>query len=269
GLPREAAPDVKIPFVTITTPYPGVSPKDIESLVTIPLENELSGIKDIKAITSTSAEGISIVNLEFEPEAVIEEALQLARDRVSRARPDIPEDAEETDVRQISFSDMPILLINLAGPVDETELKQYAEQLEEKLKRVSGVLDVRLSGGRTREFRVQVDPTRLAHYDLGLADVVTAIGNENVHIPGGEVKARSANILVRVPGQFESAREIETVALPRRGDRPVFIRDVATVVDAFQDRSTYSRMNGESSISLGVLKRAGANIVELANEAKR
>src|SRR5690606_33432640 len=215
GLPREAAPDVKIPFVTITTPYPGVSPKDIETLVTIPLENELAGIKDIKAITSTSAEGISVINLEFEPEAIIEEALQLARDRVSRARPDLPEDAEETDVREISFSDMPILMINIAGPVDEIELKRHAEDLEERLKRVSGVLDVRLTGGRTREFRVQVDPTRMSHYDLALSDVVSAIGNENVNIPGGEVKARSANFLVRVPGQFESAKEIETVALPR------------------------------------------------------
>lgn len=268
-LPREAAPDVKIPFVTITTPYPGVSPRDIETLVTIPLENELSGIKDIKAITSVSAEGISIVNLEFEPEAAIEEALQLARDRVSRARSELPEDAEETDVREISFSDMPILMINLAGPIDETELKRYAEDLEDKLKRVAGVLDVRLSGGRTREFRVQVDPTRLAHYDLGLTDVVSAIGNENVNVPGGEVKGRAANFLVRVPGQFETAREIETVALPRRGDRPVFIGDVATVVDGFKDRSTYSRMNGEPSISLGVLKRSGANIVDLADEAKR
>lgn len=267
-LPREAAPDVKIPFITVATPYPGVSPKDIETLVTIPLENELAGIKDIKAITSTSAEGISVINLEFEPEAIIEEALQLARDRVSRARPDLPEDAEETDVREISFSDMPILMINIAGPVDEIELKRHAEDLEERLKRVSGVLDVRLTGGRTREFRVQVDPTRMSHYDLALSDVVSAIGNENVNIPGGEVKARSANFLVRVPGQFESAREIETVALPRRGDRPVFVRDVATVIDGFKDRSTYSRMNGEASVSLGVLKRAGANIVELADEAK-
>lgn len=267
-LPREANPDVKIPFVTVTTPYPGVSPRDIETLVTIPLENELSGIKDIKAITSTSAEGISIISLEFEPDVVIEDALQRCRDRVSRAERELPDDAEDTNVQEISFSDMPILLINLAGPVDEIELKQYAEDLQDKIERIPGVLDVQLSGGRTREFQVQVNPHRLAHYDLGLTDVVNAIGNENVNIPGGEVRARSANFLVRVPGEFTSAQEIESVALPRRGDRPVFVRDVATVIDDFEGRATYSRMNGEPSVSLGVVKRAGANIVDLARTAK-
>lgn len=267
-LPREASPDVKIPLVTVTTPYPGVSPGDIESLVTVPLENELAGVKDLKTITSTSAEGLSIISLEFEPDVVIEDALQRCRDRVSRAEGDLPDDAEESSVSEFSFSDLPIMLLNLAGPVDEIELKRYAEDLQDKLERVPGVLDVQLSGGRTREFRVQVNPTRLAHYDLGLTDVVNAINNENVNIPGGEVKARSANFLVRVPGEFSNASEIEKVALPRRGDRPVFVRDVATVVDGFADRATYSRMNGEASVSLGIVKRAGANIVEVAQGVK-
>ncbi len=268
-LPRESNPDVKIPFVMVTTPYPGVSPKDIETLVTVPLENELSGVKDLKTITSTSAEGVSLINLEFEPEVVIEDALQRVRDRVSRAENQVPEDAEDTLVQEISFSDIPIMLINLAGPVDETNLKQYAEDLQDDLKRISGVLKVQLSGGRTRQFRVQIDPSRLAHYELGIMDVVSAIGNENVNIPGGEVTATKGNFLVRVPGEFTAAQEIENVAITRRGDRPVFIRDVATVVDGFQNRSTYSRMNGESSVSLGVVKRGGANIVDVADEAKR
>lgn len=267
-LPRESNPDVKIPVVMVTTPYPGVSPEDIETLVTIPLENELAGVKDLKTISSTSAEGISVVSLEFEPEIVIEDALQLVRDRVSRAESEIPEDAEDTSVQEISFSDIPIMLINLAGPVDETELKRYAEDLQDDLKRLGGVLKVQLSGGRTRQFRVQVDPNRLAHYQIGIQDVIGAIGNENVNIPGGEVTASKGNFLVRVPGQFANAHEMETVAITRRGDRPVFISDVATVVDGFQDRSTYSRMNGEASVSLGVVKRVGANIVDLAAKAK-
>ncbi len=268
NLPRENNPDVKIPLVTVTTPYPGVSPRDIETLVTIPLENELSGVKDLKTMTSTSAEGISVVTLEFDPEIVIQDALQLVRDRVSRGRTDIPNDAEESDVREISFSDMPIMLINIAGPVDETVLKKVAEDLQDELKRIPGVLDVQLSGGRTREFRVQVNPNRLAHYELGLSDVANAIGNENVNIPGGEVAASSGNFLVRVPGEFGGAAEIENVALPRRGDRPVFVRDVASVIDGFEDRTTYSRMNGEPSVSLGLVKRTGANIVEVATSAK-
>ncbi len=267
-LPREANPDVDIPYVMVTTPYVGVSPKDIETLVTIPIENEVSGIKGLKETTSTSAEGVSIISLEFEPDVVIEDALQKVRDRVSRARTKIPEDAEDTTVQEISFSDMPIMLINIAGSADETVLKKLAEELQSDLERIPGALKVTLSGGRTREFQVQVDPKRLNHYELGLSDVSSAIDNENVNIPGGEVTGTRANFLVRVPGEFTSAREIESVAITRRGDRPVFVRDVADVKDTFAERTTYSRMNGQPSVALGLVKRAGSNIVEVAEEAK-
>lgn len=268
GLPRENNPDVKIPFVMVTTPYVGVSPADVESLVTIPIENEVAGVKDLKTVTSTSAEGVSVVSLEFEPEADITDALQRVREKVSTARTKIPDDVEDTLVQEISFSDMPIMLINLAGNVDETVLKKLAEDLQKDIERLPGALRVQLSGGRTREFRVQVDPNRLAHYDIGLNDVIEAIGNENVNVPGGEVVGRKSNFLVRVPGEFENARDIEDVAITRRGDRPVFVRDLAQVKDDFADRTTYSRLNGRPSVSLGVVKRAGANIVELATSAK-
>ena len=114
-LPRENNPDVKIPFVMVTTPYVGVSPEDVESLVTIPIENEVAGVKDLKTVTSSSAEGVSIVSLEFEPEVDISDALQRVREKVSNARTDIPDDAEETTVQEISFSDMPIMLIMAPG----------------------------------------------------------------------------------------------------------------------------------------------------------
>ncbi len=267
-LPRENNPDVKIPVVLVTTPYIGVSPEDVENLVTIPIENELAGVKDLKTITSTSAEGLSVVSLEFDPETEITDALQRVREKVSVGRTKIPDDVEDTTVAEISFSDMPIMMINISGDADETILKRLAKDLKKDIGRMPGALRVQLSGGRTRQFRVQVDPNRLAHYDLGLQDVITAIGNENVNVPGGEIVGRRSNFLVRVPGEFEAAREIEDVAITRVGDRPVFVRDVAEVKDDFADRTTYSRVNGQPSVSLGVVKRAGANIVELADAAK-
>lgn len=267
-LPREANPDVAVPFVMVTTAYPGVSPEDVETLLTVPLENELTGLKDLKEMRSTSAEGVSMISLEFEADVVIEDVLQRVRDRVSRVKPDLPQDAEDTDVREISFSDMPIVILTLGGPVDDVELKRHGERLEEKLKRVPGVLDVKLSGGRTRQIRVQVDPDRLEHYGLSLSDVLSAIGSENVNIPGGDVRAGSANFLVRVPGEFKAPSEIDEVAIKRVGDRPVFVRDVARVVDGFADQSTYSRMNGQPAVSLAVSKRAGANILDVASLVK-
>ncbi len=268
-LPREANPDVQIPVVTVTTPYVGVSPEDVESLVTIPLENELAGVKDLKQMTSTSYEGLSMIVLEFEPEAVIEDALQRVRDRVSRARSDLPEDVEETEIAEINFSDFPILLVNLGGPVDEVELKALGERLEEDLGRVDGVLEAKLSGGRQREIRVDVDPNRLAHYGLSLGDVIGAIADENVNVPGGDVRAGDANVLLRVPGEFEEPSDIEGVAIKRVGDRPVFVRDIARIVDGFADRETYARMNGAPSVTIAVSKRSGANIVEVVEAVKR
>lgn len=267
GLPRESNPDVKIPVVLISTPYIGVSPEDIESLITVPLENELSGLKDLKKMSSTSAEGVSIITMEFEPEVVIEDAVQRVRDRVNRVK-DLPADAEDSDIREVSFSDMPILIVTLAGPLDEVTLKRIGESFEDELKRISGVLDAKLSGGRDREFSVEIDPTRLQHYGLSLDDVIGAISNENVNVPGGEVKARDASYLLRIPGELRTAPEIEAVAVKRVGDRPVFVKDVAQVVDGFADRQTYSRMNGEPAVSIAVTKRAGANILDIADQVR-
>lgn len=189
SLPREANPDVQIPVITVTTPYIGVSPADIETLVTVPLENELAGVKDLKRMTSTSYEGLSVIMLELEPEVVIQDAMQRVRDRVSRARPDLPDDAEETDIAEINFGEFPILLATLGGPIDEVELKSLGEHLEDEIRRIPGVLEASLSGGREREIRIEADPHRLAHYGLSLSDIVSAVAEENVNIPGGDVRA--------------------------------------------------------------------------------
>jgi len=268
-LPREASPDIKIPVVLVSTPYPGVSPKDVESLITIPLENELSGLQDVKEMTSTSAEGVSVITIEFEPDVVIEDALQRVRDRVGQAEPDLPDDAEDTSIREIAFSDIPILIVTIAGEVDEDVLKRLGEDLEEEVSRIPGVLEANLSGGLERQVRVAIDPLRLAHYGLTMDDVVGAISNENVNIPGGTVTTGDGNVLFRVPGEFTDARQVEDGAIKRVGGGPVFVRDIATVTWGYEDRATYARMNGETAVSLSVTKRAGANIVEVADQVKR
>ncbi len=267
-LPREAAPDIDIPMVMVSTPYPGVSPQDIESLLTTPLENELSGIADLKKMSSTSAEGVSLISLEFEPEADLDESLQRVRDRVSAAEAKLPAEAEDTQVNEVSFADFPVLLITLAGGVDEEELKKLGERLQDEVKKVPGVLEANLSGGRTREIRVEIDPIRLEHYSLSMDDVIGAIRNENVNLPGGELAVGASNFLLRVPGDFSAAQDLERVAIKRTGDRPVFIGDVGRVVDGFATRTTYSRMNGEASVTLGITKRSGANILELSEAVK-
>lgn len=268
GLPRESAPDVEIPVVIVSTPYVGVSPADVESLVTIPLENELASLTDVKRMNSSSAEGVSIVSIEFEPEVDIDDALQKVRDRVNKAGPKLPDDAEQPSVSEVSFDDVPIMLVTIAGIGDEQALKKLAEDLEEEVTRIPGVLEAEVTGGRDREIRVQVLPQRLAHYGLSMNDVVSAIERENVNIPGGDVVAGRASVLLRTPGEFSSPDDIERVAIKRVGDRPVFVSDVARVVDTFEDRTTYSRMRGETSVTLSVKKRAGTNMLDLADAVR-
>ena len=267
-LPREASPDVKIPVVMVSTPYVGVAPKDIESLVTNPLENELAGVKDLKKMSSSSVEGASIISLEFEPEIVIEDALQQVRDRVNRAKAKLPTDAEEPSVREVSFSDVPVVIVTLAGDLDEESLKTLGDQMAEDFKRIGGVLDAKVTGGRERELKVQVDPFRVSQLGLELNDIVGALQSENVNIPGGNVQTGDANFLLRVPGDFQEAVDLETVAIKRIGERPVLLRDIARVVDGYKDRESYARMNGETALSIGVSKRTGANILEVVQAVK-
>ncbi|MCB9764021.1 MAG: efflux RND transporter permease subunit [Alphaproteobacteria bacterium] len=263
-LPREAAPDIKIPVVIVSTPYFGVSPADIETLVTIPMERKLKDVKDVDEMRSTSYEGASVITLEFNPDVDIEDALQKVREKVDAAQPDLPEDAEDPVVSEISFSDIPILIVSMTGPQDEEELKLLAEGLEDRIEAIPGVLDVKLSGGLTRELRVLAQPDRMARYDVSFDDIIRGIQSENVNIPGGNVDADSSDYLLRVPGELESAEQIAAVPVKNVGGRTLFVRDVARVVDGYADRATYSRMNGSPSLSLGVQKRVGENIVDLA-----
>src|SRR5690606_22428100 len=135
----------------------------------------------------------------------------------SRAK-DLPADAEDTEINEISFSDFPILIVTLAGGVDDVELKRLGEDLEDDIKRIPGVLDAKLSGGREREFSVEIDPYRLQHYGLSLGDVIGALGDENVNVPGGEIRSTDASFLLRVPGELSEAADIERVAVKRVGD---------------------------------------------------
>ncbi|NCG17627.1 MAG: TolC family protein, partial [Rhodobacterales bacterium] len=267
NLPRESAPDITIPVVLITTPYQGVSPQDIETLISIPLENELTSLRDIEKLSSSSSEGISVVSIEFAADVQIDEALQKVRDRVSRVKPKLPDDITEPSVREISFSDIPVLLVTLSGP-NEDVLVELAEDLEDAATRLDSVLDADVSGGIERQIRVQIDPARLSHYGLSLSDVQGAISNENVNIPGGNVMVGGGDFLLRTPGQFETAHEIEEVAIKRVGDIPVFIRDIASVLDGKEDRVTYSRLNGKPSVTVSITKRSGANILSVAQSVK-
>jgi multidrug efflux pump subunit AcrB len=244
-LPRESFPDITIPYVFVTTTYEGVAPEDMEELVTIPIERKLKGIDDVEEIRSTSAEGISTVSIKM---------AELQDDPV---------------IKEVNFSDMPVIRVILSGPFSLRRLQNLAEDMQDRLESIAGVLEARLTGGLEREIHVEFDLDRVRAYNVPFSNIVGAVTNSNVNMPGGSMDIGEGKYLVRVPEDFQHPSEIFSIVAFVRDGKPVYLRDIATIKDAFKDPLTRSRINGEKSVSIGVLKRSGENIVRVTDEVKR
>ena len=266
-LPRESSPDITIPYVLVVTTYEGVSPGDIESLITRPIERKLKGLKDVEEVRSVSAEGSSMITIEFVPDIDIDNAMQRVRDKVDQAKGDLPTDLEnDPSIMEINLSEFPILMVSISGQVPETVLKATGEELEDRLDEIPGVLDVVMSGGREREIRIEFDPDRLYAYRISLAEVMSAIRQENVNIPGGSIDIGQGKYLLRVPGEFTDPAEIDNLVLTERDGKVIYFKDVARILDTFEDRVSYARLNDRRSVTLAIKKRSGTNIIAVADQ---
>nr|MBC8484577.1 efflux RND transporter permease subunit [Bacteroidota bacterium] len=174
-IPKESSPSITIPYVFVSTVYPGVSPEEIENLVTQEIENEVKGISDIKKITSTSQESFSSVVIEFNPNVEIDDALQKVRDKVSVAKTKMPSDIEEPVISEINFSELPILYINLSGNFGLAKLKDIGDNLADKIEGITGVLSVDVTGGLEREVKVNTNADRMKYYNVSFNDIIFAI----------------------------------------------------------------------------------------------
>lgn len=267
-IPKESAPEVEMPMVAISTIYPGVAPADMETLVTRVLEDELNAIADVTDLTSTSVEGYSSIVAEFGTDVDMEEALQKVRERVDLARPELPADAQDPMIMEFRMSDFPIMQVNVSGEYSLVQLKEVAEDLQDRLEQIPSILEVRLSGGLEREVRVDVDLPKLQFYGLSFNDVTSAIATENLTIPGGTIDVGNQTYLVRVDGEFRDTRIIENIVVDTRDGQPIYIRDVANVDFGFQDRETFARLDGNPVVTLDIVNRSGENILETVEAVK-
>lgn len=267
-LPREAAPDIQVPLVIVSTPYFGVSPEDIESLITQPIEKELNAISEVTKITSSSFEGYSLIQAEFESGYEIDDALQKVRDKVEKAEADLPEDVEKPEIIEINFSEFPIMTFNISGPQGLVQLKDIAEDMKEDIENIEGVLEVNISGGLEREVKIDVDIDKLVHYNVRFDDVINAVRDENQTIPGGSIDLANKSFLVRIPGEFSEPFLIDDLIVKMDDGYPIYVRDIADVSYSFKDKNTYSRLNGIDGVTIDVSKRIGANIINVADQIK-
>ena len=267
-VPRESMPEIVIPNIIITTVYSGVAPGDIETLVTQPLEDELNTIADVKTISSTSREGVSSINVEFEAGMDMTEALQRVREKVDLAKVELPSAARDPQIFEINTSQFPIMQVNVAGPYNQVRLREVAEELQERIEQIPSVLEAQLSGGLEREVFVDVDLAKLKFYGLTFEDVGDAVRFENVTVPGGSIDVGDLKYLIRVPGEFEATTAIADIVIETRNGRPIYVRDVAVVDFGFKERDSYARLDGFPVISLGIVKRSGANIIETSTAVR-
>ena len=268
-LPRESSPDISIPLVIVSTPYFGVSPEDIETLITQKIEKEINAISEVKEITSSSFEGYSLIRVEFESGYDIDQAVQKVRDKVNKAEPDLPPDVDKPNIVEINFSEFPILTINVAGPYSLSKLKDVAEDLKDEIEKVEGILSVKINGGLEREVHVDVDITKLSHYNVRFSDIITAISDENRTIPGGTIDVNNSSFMVRVPGEFKEPYSIDNIIVKLKNGAPIYVKDLAKVTYGFKENTTYARLNGENAVSLDVSKRVGENIIQIADQVKK
>ncbi len=267
-LPREAFPDIPIPYILVDTVYEGVSPADIETSVTMKIEKELNGIRGVKEVRSSSAEGLSTIVVEFTPDVPTDVALQRVRDRVDVAKGDLPTDAQEPIIQEINLAEFPIMQVSISGDVSPAQLKGIADKVQDELETLPGILKVDVLGALEPEIRMEFDRDRMALYNLVVADIMQLIPTENVNISAGGLETKGTKFNVRIPAEFVSPEEVDHLLIAVRDGKPIYLADVATVRDAFKDRTSYSRVDGRDNVTLSIQKRAGANVVQVADSIK-
>jgi multidrug efflux pump subunit AcrB len=265
-LPRESEPDITIPFAFISTPYKGVSPSDMETSITIPIEKKLKGLEGVKRIHSISSEGQSSISIEFVTGTDIDDALEKVRNKVDEAKNDLPVDLEDDpSVFEVNFSEMPIVVFSLSGTCGNPCLKRIADDIEDEIEGIPGVLDVSIAGALEREIRVEIIPEKLAFYNVPVTAFQRVISNENRNISGGAIRLGDGRFQLRVPGEFSTPEEIYGLIVGTHDEQPVYLKDLAEVVDGFKDEASRSRLNGRESINIAVTKRAGENIIKITD----
>ena len=269
NMPRESQPDIKIPFISVVVPYPGVSPEDAERLLVKPLETNLQSIEGLKEMNAVARQGMAIISLEFDADFKQDKVLGDVRAKVDLARGRFPPDAEEPIIQEANFSGDPVIGIVLSGQAPERELMRISRDLKQRLEAVPGVLAADQSGGREEFLEVTIDPLRMEAYNVTPGEISQTIARNNQLIPAGDMLSGGGKFAVKIPGVVEKPADILALPIKRNGDRLITIGDIGQVRRTFKDASFIARFNGQPAYSLEVSKRSGANILDTVKRVRQ
>tara|TARA_R110000796_G_scaffold65185_5_gene150747 strand:+ start:2176 stop:5409 length:3234 start_codon:yes stop_codon:yes gene_type:complete len=265
GLPKEADPDIPIPFVGITVPLAGVTPEDAERLLVKPIEQEIQSLEGLKTFTGIGAEGAGQLVLEFEIDSDIDQAVLDVKDKVDLAKRFFPADAREPIITEVNASQFPIMVVNLFGQAPERGLNDIAETLQDLLERNPGVLEANIIGQREDVLEIIVDPVKLETYNLSYQDIYSVVTANNQLVPAGQIDTGEGSFAVKVPGLIRSAQDALNLPVKRSDTATVTLSDVAEIRRTYKDPTGYATFNSEPALQLQIVKRSGANILDTAN----
>ncbi|EKE43547.1 transporter, AcrB/AcrD/AcrF family [Oceaniovalibus guishaninsula JLT2003] len=262
SLPKEGEPDIEIPALFVSVPFPGISAQDAETLLVKPMETELSDLDGLKTMTATAAEGYAGVALEFEFGWDKSQIIADVRDRMNNAEAKFPDGGDQYSINEINFSEFPIVIVNLTGPLPERTLLRVARGLQDRLETLEPVLRVSIAGDRDEMIEVVIDPLRLEAYNVTAAELLQVVQNNNQLIAAGEVEAPGGTFAVKIPSSFDEIGDIYDLPVKVNGDRVVTLGDLADIRLTFEDRTATARFNGEPTVALQIVKRKGFNLID-------
>lgn len=271
-MPKEQFPDIVVPTISVVTVYVGNSPKDIENLVTRPIEKQLKGISGAKVnkIQSTSQTDYSLIVVEFDTDVKTEIAKQKVKDAIDKAKVDLPTDlTSQPEAQEFAFSEMPIMFVNVSGDYDGIKLKYYADKMQDHFEDLPEVTRAEIVGAPEREIQINVDPYKMSLARISFMDIENAVSRENRDITGGLIEVGNMKRTLRVKGQFTSALNLQDIVVRSSAQgASVYLKDIAEIKDTIKERESFARLDGKNVVTLNIVKRAGENLIDCADKVK-
>lgn len=262
SIPKEADPDIDVPIFSATIVLQGISPEDSERLLVKPMETELRSLEGLKELTAIAGQGYATLIGEFQIDMDLGQAGIDFREKVDKAKAELPSGAEEPVVDEFNFSLFPTIIVTLSGDVPERTLFNMAKKLQNELEAIPTVLEANLSGHREELLEVLIDPTRLEAYEIDPKVLGQRLTSNNQLITAGSLDRGLGRFNVKVPGLIRKKEDVFNIPLKTGEDGDVTLKDVATIRRTFKDASSFSRFNGKPSLALSIVKRKGTNIIE-------
>ena len=269
SLPKEQFPEIKFPSILITTIYPGTSPTDMEQLVTKQIEKQIKTIVGVKKVKSNSVQDFSVINVEFNTDQNVDLALQRVKDAVDKAKNDLPKNLpEDPQVRDIDVSQMPIMQVHVSGDFPLDKMKGYAEDLQEEIEGLKEITEARMVGALEREIQVEADMYKMQVANITFMDIENAIKYENMTISGGLIDMDGLKRSISVKGEYKDASKLGDIVIRGSTGAVVYLKDIAEIKDAYEEKESYARLEHKNVISLNVIKRSGENLISASDKIR-